>query len=106
MNAKSSKHFKVIYGPNSLQKNICTLLYFFNKKFNLEELLKIIKKIEKISIPNFPYDGNYLKKMGHKEGKEIGLILKKLEIEWIENNFTLGEENLKQIIKDPLIKYS
>ena len=93
------------YGKDNL-KNICTLLYFFNKKFNLEELLKVIKKIEKISIPSFPYDGNYLKKMGHKEGKEIGFILKKLEIEWIENNFTLGEESLKQIIKNPLIKYN
>ena len=55
----------------------------------LNDLNKILKNIEQASLPNFPYDGAYLIKKGLSEGKNIGLALKKLEQNWIENNYKL-----------------
>ena len=55
--------------------------------------------IEKISIPKFPFDGNFLLKKGIKEGKKVGKILKEAEQTWIQNNFNLTSQDLELIIK-------
>ena len=57
-------------------------------------------RIEKISIPQFPYDGNYLKKKGMKEGLLMGKTLKLLENEWVDNNFKISNEFVTKIIRD------
>ncbi len=87
------------YGKNNL-KDLCTLLFFSEKKNTIKSFLQTLKNIEKISIPKFPYDGNYLKNKGFVEGKKMGSLLKILELRWIENNFSLQEKNINQIIKD------
>ena len=86
------------FGKKNLTE-LYTLIYFSNEKMNIDEYFKNVKKIESISIPKFPYDGNFLKKRGYKEGKEIGLTLNKLELEWIQNGFYLNNDDLKNIIK-------
>ena len=58
----------------------------------------ISKNIESISIPKFPFDGKYLLSKGVPEGQKIGIILKNLEEEWIQNNYVLEESKAKQII--------
>ena len=81
-------------------KNLAILKYFIKSKNNLDDLNKIIKKIEKLSIPKFPYDGSYLKKKGVKEGLFMGKILKKMENEWLNNEFKISDEVILKIIKN------
>ena len=59
-----------------------------------------MKDIEKTNVPVFPYDGNFLKKQGFKEGVILGKVLKKIELEWIKNNFNISEEKILKIIKE------
>jgi poly(A) polymerase len=78
--------------------NIKKLLVFIccaEKNFSVSSLEKIFSNIDKIDIPNFPFDGKYLIGQGVGDGKKIGFALKQLEKEWIENNFKL--ENLEAI---------
>ena len=42
-------------------------------------------------MPKFPFDGNYLKNRGIKEGALIGQVLKLLENEWLNNDFKISE---------------
>ena len=66
---------------------------------NYENLYKILKKIDKISIPKFPITGNHLLKKGIKSGKRVGDILKKIEKLWVENDFNLKDEDLENLLK-------
>ncbi len=38
-------------------------------------------------------------KKGMKEGVLLGKVLRKIEEEWIENNFKISDERVKEIIK-------
>jgi hypothetical protein len=58
----------------------------------------LIDKIEKIRIPKFPFDGKYLMNKGLNEGKSIGIMLEKLEKNWIENNYSLSDKKINEII--------
>ena len=60
--------------------------------------LEIKENIMKIFLPIFPYDGKILQKKGIKEGKKIGLILKELELVWIENEFNLSDQKVNEVI--------
>ena len=80
------------------KSNIKKLLVFIccaEKNFSINLLKKTFSDIDKIDIPNFPFDGKYLIDQGLVDGKKIGFALKQLEKEWIENNFKL--ENQKTI---------
>ena len=80
-------------------KDFILFIFLQNKKLTLNELLKLINKVEKASIPKFPYDGQYLINKGFKEGKKIGLILKELEKQWVNNNYYLSDKNIASIIE-------
>jgi tRNA nucleotidyltransferase/poly(A) polymerase len=69
-----------------------------NKKIVLQDYLSTSKEIKNLSLPNFPFDGNYLKKKGIKEGEVIGKILKLLEEEWIKNDFKVSDQKIFKII--------
>jgi len=117
----SSEHFKYRSDKNYFTKNLKKNVYLFgreklkkiaiftfleNKKFSLSELLKIIENIHDITIPKFTFNGEKLKKKGFTEGKEIGIGLKKLEKEWIENDFNLSDQRADSIInKIRIYKY-
>ena len=96
---------------NDLKKNI----YFFGKehlkilntlnfsnssKIKLSDYLSTLNNINKSLIPKFPFDGNYLKDNGIKEGEIIGKVLKILEKEWLENNFKISNQRVVKIIND------
>ena len=57
------------------------------------------KKLRKLKIPKFPYDGKYLLSKGIPEGKQLGKVLKSLEEEWINNNYAIDEVKIDKIIK-------
>lgn len=69
-----------------------------NKKIVLQDYLNTSNEIKNLSLPNFPFDGNYLKKKGIKEGEVIGKILKLLEEEWIKNDFKVSDQKIFKII--------
>ena len=80
-------------------KNLAIFLFFENKSFKYKELNSTLRDIEIISVPKFPFDGEFLKKRGFIEGKKIGLALKELENDWVKNNFSLSEDNINTILK-------
>ena len=81
-----------------LELNLLT--YFENKKKSLKDYQNINKKLNKITIPEFPYDGKFLIDKGLSEGKKIGRVLKLIEEKWLENKFiNLKDEDIKKVIK-------
>ena len=93
---KELKKSVFLYDKENI-KNLNLLLFFVGKlKYN--EYLNYKNLIDKINVPKFPYDGNYLIKKGVEEGKAIGRTLKKIKHHWLENNFEIREEELEKII--------
>ena len=93
-----------------LKKNLIKICYFENKNFVKDLLLfsifnfpKKISKIEKlldyvenIVIPKFPITAAFLKeKFKFPESKKLGDALKKLEKEWVDNDFKIDKNNIK-----------
>ena len=74
------------------------LNFLVNKKTQPKDYLYISHFIKKISLPKFPYDGNYLKNKGIKEGKIIGKTLKLLEADWVKNDFKISDQTKLKII--------
>ena len=60
-----------------------------NNKAKLFNIKKLTDYVKKYKIPKFPFTGEYLKKQGYKDGKELGEKLKSLEEKWIANNFVV-----------------
>ena len=94
-----------------LQKNIyffgkkhlenLNLLYFsINKKIKLKDYLQVTKNINKLAVPKFPYNGNYLKKKGMTEGTSIGKILELIENDWLKNDFKISDQRVLEIIEN------
>jgi poly(A) polymerase len=86
-----------IHGKSVITK-IAILEYFKKSNMSFLELQTLIDKIEKIRIPKFPFDGKYLMNKGLNEGKSIGIMLEKLEKNWIENNYSLSDKKINEII--------
>jgi len=87
-----------LYGKDIL-KNLAVLIFLENEKISVKEFNDQTNNIDNSSIPNFPLNGEYLIKKGLVEGKKIGLVLKILEKEWLDNNYTLSEKNISNIIE-------
>ena len=69
----------------------------YPKKFNkIKSMLDIINSI---NIPKFPITGKLLLDKGLKSGKKMGDVLKEIEKYWVENNFSIDDEELKNILK-------
>ena len=95
---KDQKKNIYFIGKNEI-KDLAILIFFINKNLNYRDLKKLIDDIEKTTIPKFPYDGKFLIDKGFSEGKKIGLILKKLEKNWVENNYKLTERYFQLLKK-------
>jgi hypothetical protein len=50
-------------------------------------------------VHSLPIDGKYLMQNGMKEGSTIGIVLKKIEEEWINNTFKISKERINEIIR-------
>ncbi len=111
-----AKNFLIIqknkeFFQNDLKKNIYffgkmhlialnTIYFASNKKIKLKNYLEILDNIKKTNIPKFSFDGNYLKEKGMKEGALIGKTLKRIEREWLNNNFEVSDKKVLKIIKE------
>ncbi len=89
---------KLIYlnGKSSV-KEILLFARCASNKIKDSELEEMLNYVENFKIPKFPLSGDDLKKHGYESGKELGKKLKFLEQKWIENNFTLDKELLKNL---------
>ncbi len=96
---------------NDLKKNLyffgkthlktLNILNFVNyKKVKLQDYFNILDNINKIKIPKFSFNGNFLKENGMKEGIRVGKTLKIIEQEWLNNDFDISEQRVLKIIKD------
>ena len=58
-----------------------------------------MKNILKSKTHKFGIDGKYLMSKGMREGVLLGKVLRKIENEWMENNFKISDDRVQQIIK-------
>ena len=103
--AKKNKNFlskelkkNIFYHGKENIKSLAKFNFFMNTNKNHQNLDNILKKIDKINIPEFPINGKQLLEKGFKSGRKVGEVLKKIEKKWIENDFNLNDEELKNII--------
>ena len=85
------------HGKNNIQLLI-KFIFCAELKFSSQLLNSLIDEVDKIEIPIFPFNGQYLKEQGLIEGKEIGFVLKKLEKEWLEKDFNLKANEAISIV--------
>jgi tRNA nucleotidyltransferase/poly(A) polymerase len=75
------------------------LNFVINSNFKLKDFSGILKRILKSKIPKFTIDGKYLMKYGMQQGLLMGKVLKKVEENWIKNNFKISKDQIKEIIQ-------
>jgi len=87
------------YGKENI-KLLIKFIYCAEIKFSAKLFNNLLNKVEKIKIPVFPFNGQYLKAQGLTEGKEIGYALKELEKEWLEKDFNLKSNEAISIVNN------
>ena len=73
-------------------------MFCLEKKFSLKLFLKKLEEINKITIPDFPYNGQFVIKQGLVNGNKIGIALNELEKSWVDNNFYLEKKEASSIV--------
>ena len=73
--------------------------FSINQKIKFQEFSLNLKRILKIDIPKLDFNGEYLKQNGLKEGLLLGKVLSIIEKEWVENNFQISEDRVKELIR-------
>ncbi|MDC3157138.1 CCA tRNA nucleotidyltransferase [Candidatus Pelagibacter bacterium] len=79
--------------------NLNILNFVINEKLNFKDFSETLKKILQSKKQKLPVDGKYLIDNGMKQGSQIGRVLKKIEEEWIKNDFQISEDQMKEIIR-------
>ena len=79
--------------------NLSILNFVVDTKYKLDDFSQNLKRILRAKTYKFQIDGKYLKDNGMRQGAIIGKVLKKLEEEWIRNNFKITENQIQEIIK-------
>ncbi len=82
--------------------NLNTLKFVINSKYKLRDFSETLKKILKAKNHEFNIDGKYLMNNGMQQGAQIGKVLKKIEEEWIKNNFKISKDQIQNIIRSQL----
>ena len=73
---------------------------FVSEGIDVNIVEKRISFLDQLRLPVFPITANYLKlKYNFSESKELGLALKKLEQSWIDNDFIIDNNEIKNILK-------
>ena len=93
-NLKNNIYF---FGKKNIQ-DLNLITFFINPKKSFKDYSSVSESIKSIKVPKFPFDGKYLLEKGVPEGQKIGIILKNLETEWMENNYILDESKAEKII--------
>ena len=79
-------------------KKLLGFIYCAETKFSTKLFNDIIEEINKIDIPIFPFNGQFLIDQGLLDGKKIGKALKELEEEWIQKDFDLKAKEVISIV--------
>ena len=103
---KKDKHYldkdlqKNIYknGKNHLE-SLNLLNFTINSNTKYKEFLNTLNKIAKFKMPNFHINGEFLKQNGMKENATLGKVLNIIEEEWINNNFKISDNRVKELIR-------
>ena len=73
---------------------------FVSEEIDVNTAEKCISFLDKLRLPVFPITADYLKlKYNFSESKELGLALNKLEQSWIDNDFIIDKNEIKNILK-------
>ena len=73
---------------------------FKSKKIN-KKLIALLEYFKDKEVPVFPVKAvNLMEKYNIREGKQLGLKLKKIEEQWIKNDFTVLDNEIEQIFKN------
>ena len=107
----SNKINKKTFSKNNLQK-----ILYFNEKESLLDLINFqifkSKKVDKKLLemieffkdkepPLLPVSATTLmNKYNIPEGKKLGIMLKKIENKWLDNNFKISEKDIQKVIKN------
>ena len=86
-----------LYDKNYLI-NLIIINFVINTKLKLKDFNETFKKILRSKIHKFTIDGKYLIENGMQEGPLMGKALREIEEEWIQNNFHITKERVKEII--------
>ena len=86
-----------LYDKNYLI-NLIIINFVINTKLKLKDFNETFKKILRSKIHQFTIDGKYLIENGMQEGPLMGKALREIEEEWIQNNFHITKERVKEII--------
>ena len=79
--------------------NLNILNFVINPKYKIKDFSITLRNILQSKEHTFPIDGKYLIRQGMKESLKLGMVLKKIEDEWINNGFKISKDRVKEIIK-------
>ena len=79
--------------------NLNILNFVLNNKLKIKDFSIILKSILKSKTHKLSIDGKYLMENGMLQGALIGKVLKKVEEEWLKNDFKITKSRVKEIIK-------
>ena len=79
--------------------NLNILHFASNSKYSFKNFSEAMKNILKSKAHKFEIDGKYLMNKGMREGVLLGKVLRKIEEEWMENNFKISDDRVQEIIK-------
>ena len=79
--------------------NLNILNFASNSKYSFKNFSEAMNNILKSKAHKFEIDGKYLMNKGMREGVLLGKVLRKIEEEWMENNFKISDDRVQEIIK-------
>jgi len=75
------------------------LNFVIDIKYKFKDFSENLKKILRSKTHEFNIDGKYLIDNGMEQGALMGKVLKKIEEEWIRNNFKITKKQVQEIIR-------
>jgi len=99
LSTKSSDNF--IYGIQGdwETRRLYSAISHTNQHTKTKDFSENLKRILKSKVHKFKIDGKYLMDIGMEQGALMGKVLKKIEEEWIKNNFKITKDQIKEIVK-------
>ena len=88
------------YEGNQAVLDVLRFKVIKSKKID-KSLIELIEYYKNKPIPKMPIGADLLmKKYKIPEGKQLGVKLKKIEVEWVKNNFTISDKQVENIIEN------
>jgi tRNA nucleotidyltransferase/poly(A) polymerase len=88
------------YEGNQAVLDVLRFKVIKSKKID-KSLIELIEYYKNKPIPKMPIGAELLmQKYKIPEGKQLGVKLKKIEVEWVKNNFTISDKQVESIIEN------